>query len=165
MARFVFKLQAVLALREREELTARRAMAERQRDANQLRDELIQLNADLVQSQQDLRGSHLTGRLDPNYLSAHRRFTIDVSRRGRETMNKIGLADKLLEDARKELAVATQRRRAIERLRDKQEAEWREATERRDLAAADDDNNRWLAGVHADEDESMLAPQSREGEF
>ncbi len=164
MARFVFKLQSVLAQREREELAARRVMAEKQRDGNKLRQELIDLNQSLVKSQFDLRSSHLTGRLDPNYLSAHRRFTIDVSRRGRDVLAKITLADRAVEEARRGLALRTQRRRAIERLRETQERQWREGVERKELAEADDASSRWLAGIHASEDEAMTYASTEGGD-
>ncbi|MEM1011350.1 MAG: flagellar export protein FliJ [Planctomycetota bacterium] len=149
MARFVFKLAAAYELRRREEQAAQRGVAERQRDANQLRQELMRLNDDLVGAQQDLRDGGLTGTLDPSLLSAHRRYTNDVARRGRDVMQRIDLADRLLDDARRALAEKTRRRQALERLRDKQKQEHDDAEQRRELADADDATGRWLDGLRA----------------
>ncbi len=152
MAAFVFKLAAALELRRREEQAAQRVLAERLRDAAALRKDLLRLNDDLVGAQRELQNGGLVGTLDPGMLSAHRRYTNDVARRGRDVMNRIDLADRLANDARTELAERTKRRRALDHLRERRKQEHDAAEAHKELVDADDASGRWLDGIREEED-------------
>lgn len=138
MARFQFKLEAVYQHRLRLERQAQMALAERSSIVRTLHDELHDLNARLVRSTDDLRRNHLVGAIDVGYLSAHRRFTHDVTDRGAHLLQRIGMAQKRVDEARGLLAEAARQRKAIETLREKHELRWRADQERRRFSEEDD---------------------------
>jgi flagellar export protein FliJ len=138
MARFQFKFEAVLQHRRRLERQAQVALAERSAIARSLHDQLRELNTRLVRSTDELRQNHLVGKIDVGYLSAHRRFTHDVTDRGAHLLQRIGLAQKGVDEARGLLAEAARQRKAIETLREKYELRWREDQSRRQAAEEDD---------------------------
>jgi flagellar export protein FliJ len=161
MPRFVFKLQAALDLRAREEKVAQRELAERQRDANVLREELLRLNDNLLDTQKELRTGGLTGRLDPDVLSSYRRYTNEVARRGQSVMRRLQHAEGVVAEARTKLAGFTARRRAMEKLRENQKAAFLKEVEDKELSAADDDVSQWLIGLQREEDGAADAASAK----
>ncbi len=142
MSKFTFSLEPVLRHRLRLEQQAQRVVAERAAGVTRLQDELSALNADLSTSTAQLRSQHLVGSLDLAYLTAHRRYTADVARRGTLLMQRIAVAQRGVDEARARLIEAAKQRRAMETLREKQEARWRADQARRELAEADDATSR-----------------------
>ena len=138
MAKFAFKLDGVLRHRQRLEREAQRALAEKLAAAAGLQDQLKRLNDDLVQSTNVLRSQHLVGSIDLSYLTAHRRYTADVTRRGTLLMQKLALAQRAVDEARRALGEAARQRKVLETLRETHLARWRAEQARRDLSQTDE---------------------------
>jgi flagellar export protein FliJ len=104
---------------------------------NQLQDSLRELNNQL-QANADAVRAHLMGKLDMQYLAAHRRFTGSMQKKGNEIVQQIAVAQKKVDEARARLIAAATKRKAIEALRDKQLDRWKADQSRRELAATDE---------------------------
>ena len=150
MPRFTFKLDGVLRLRRRAEKDAQRALAARLADAGRMEDELRQLNSGLVGATNELRDGRLTGPIDVAYLTAHRRYTADVARRGTAVMTRLAAAQRACDEARSALGEAVKQRRVLELLREKHEAQWKAERARREQVEADDATAGWLADADAE---------------
>ena len=137
MAQFKFRLTAVLRQRKRDEQEAQRNLATQAAVVNQLQDSLRALNSEL-QANADAMRHYLQGKLDMQYLAAHRRYTGSMQRRGNEIVAQIAAAQKKVDEARIVLSEAAKRRKAIETLRDKQLDRWKLDQARRDTAATDE---------------------------
>ncbi len=138
MARFVFTLQPLLAHRQRIE-------QERQRDVSVVGNELAAAEAEQARvatavqdALNDLRANHLTGPIDLNYLAAHRRFMLAMQRQQVERAERVRVARAKVDAAQKRLAEAAKDRKAIETLREQQQARWAEGQARTDAAAQDE---------------------------
>src|SRR5688572_14084961 len=138
MAKFVFRLEPVLKQRKREEQERQRDLAVRELVVVNLQIELKRLDDSLQSASEDLRKNHLTGAIDLNFLTAHRRFLLSIKRQGASVIQKIAAAQVQVDEARLNLAEAAKRRKVIERLREKQLARWREDQARREQAEMDE---------------------------
>ena len=76
MAKFVFKLQAVLRQRTLVEREKQRELASCRKVLNDLHDALHDLNDRAQATSDDLRRNHLLGKLDMSFLTAHRRYML-----------------------------------------------------------------------------------------
>ncbi len=138
MARFVFPLQPLLAHRERVE-------QERQRDVAVVGAELVAAQAEQARVEtairdalDDLRANHLTGHIDLPYLAAHRRFMLAMQRQQVDRAQRSRAAQAKVDAAQRLLAEAAKQRKAIETLREQQQARWAEGQARREAAASDE---------------------------
>lgn len=138
MPRFIFNLEAVLTQRKHVERQRQRELAIVEAQMTALQNQLKSINDQIRRAGDDLRDNHLTGRLDMNFLAAHRRFSIAMQRSAMTFVQKIALAQRQVEDARKSLADAAIDRKAIEKLREKQQQRWRESMEHKELAELDE---------------------------
>lgn len=138
MAKFVFKLQGVLRQRELIERQRQREMAELQRQMTVLEQSLRDLNGSVQTSTDDLRVNHLTGKLDMNFLAAHRRYLVAMQRQGMELAQRMALLQRQMNEAREQLADAARDRKVIEKLREKQLERWKVEESRRELAEMDE---------------------------
>ena len=138
MARFVFRLEPVLRQRERAEQEAQRELGHRQAKLVELQNELKKLDESLRRASDDVRDNHLTGRLDMNFLAAHRRFVNTLHRQGSNVVQKIAAAQRAVDEARRLLAEAAKQRKVIEKLREKQLARWKAEQDRKETAATDE---------------------------
>lgn len=167
MPKFTFQLEGVLSLRKRAEQQAQRSLAERTAHAASLRAEIERLNNDLVSATNELRSGHLQGAVNVAYLTAHRRYTQSVAKRGGDLMTKLAHAEREVTKARQQLSEAAKQRKVLETLRDKQEARWRAELIRRELLEADDDAGRWADMISRDrsaaEAAAYLAGEDIEG--
>lgn len=161
MAKFLFKLESVLRHRQQAQRQAQRLLAERSAVAAGLEADLKRLNQELTQSTDALRAGGLVGRIDLTYLTAHRRYTADVTRRGTALMQRLALAQRGVEEARRALVEAMRRRKALETLREHRLAAWRADLQRRELSEADDIATRATAAEQreAREDDSEVAAE------
>src|SRR4051794_27003829 len=125
MARFVFKLHTVLKQRKRLEQEKQRELAVRHAKQVALEDQLKRMDESLKQASEDLRRNHLTGSIDLSFLAAHRRFLTSMQRQGMQLVQQIAAAKAHVEDARRQLAEAAKRRKAIDRLRERALDTWR----------------------------------------
>jgi flagellar FliJ protein len=138
MSKFGFRLEPVLAQRKREEQERQRELASRELVVVKLQNDLKRLDESLQGAAEDLRKNHLTGAINLNFLTAHRRFLTAMQRQGIGIVQQVAGAQVLVDEARQQLAEAAKRRKVIEKLREKQFARWREDQERRELAQLDE---------------------------
>jgi len=103
-----------------------------------LEDQLKQMDESLRQAADDLRKNHLTGVIDLSFLTAHRRFLTSMQRQGRQLIQQLASAKAQVDDARRQLAEAAKRRKAIERLRERGLDRWKADQSRRELADLDE---------------------------
>jgi flagellar protein FliJ len=137
MAKFVFKLQALLQQRKREEQQCQRRLAEHAAIVNAAEQAVRQINESVHAGHEDVR-RHLMGKLDMSFLTAHRRFMSAMQRQATDLVQKVVVAKKQLEEARIKLAEAARRRKAIEKLREKQLERWQVDQARREAALSDE---------------------------
>ncbi len=138
MARFQFNLEGVLRHRKHLEQERQRAVGELLAEMAAMQAELKALNDMVAQSTEQLRTSHLTGRIDLGYLTAHRRFILATQSKAAALMQKMAQLQQRIDAARRELAEAAKQRKIIEKLREKQYERWREEQQRKELAALDE---------------------------
>jgi flagellar FliJ protein len=138
MSKFGFRLEPVLAQRKRVEQEQQRELASRELVVVNLKNDLKRLDESLRGAAEDLRKNHLTGAINLNFLTAHRRFLTAMQRQGIGIVQQVAGAQVLVDEARQQLAEAAKRRKVIEKLREKQFARWREDQERRELAQLDE---------------------------
>lgn len=138
MAKFVFKLEAVLRQRKHVEGERQRALALVQAQMTQLQNELRLVNETVQTSTTDLRENRLVGKLDLHFLAAHRRFTLATQRKAMQLVQKMALVQRSVDEARLALAEAAKERKAIEKLREKHHQRWAEDIGRREAAQLDE---------------------------
>lgn len=138
MAKFVFRLEAVLKQRRIEEDRRRLVVAELERKRLALEDRLGELRAEL-----ELERSHHRAGLSRTRLhmdeARHQAFAIGrlEGQARQETLRLAGLLQRL-EVARADLLKATTARKGLERLRERRYEEWMWEQERREAAGIDD---------------------------
>jgi len=134
MAKFRFKLAGILRQRKQIEQEMQRRLAVRQRTLFEHQQKLQHIQQSVMQANDDVRRNRLVGRLDMSYLAAHRRFLIGMQHQAVGTVQRIALAQRGVDEARNELAEAAKRRKAIEKLREKQFERWRADLAQREQA-------------------------------
>lgn len=138
MAVFRFKLEGVLRHREHIEREHQRAVSELLARMTAMQAELKVLDDTVSQSTEQLRTSHLTGRIDLGYLTAHRRFMLATHAKAAALMQQMARLGQQIDEARQSLAEAAKQRKIIEKLKEKQFDRWREEQQRKELAALDE---------------------------
>ncbi|HTW95687.1 MAG TPA: flagellar export protein FliJ [Tepidisphaeraceae bacterium] len=138
MARFVFKLKAVLRQRRHVERQRQRELAIVQGEMAKIQGDLRAISTEVKAAEDDVRRNHLLGRLDLNFLAAHRRYVIAMERRGMNLVQRIAQLQKQVEAAQKALTAAAIQRKIIEKLRERQFERWRADQEARDAAQTDE---------------------------
>lgn len=126
MAKFDFKLEGVLQHRKNVERERQRELAIAQAQLTQMEKQLRELDQDVQQASGDLRQNRLVGRLDLNFLAAHRRFVAAMQKKGMTLVQRMAVAQKQVDEARKALVQAAIQRKAIEKLREKQHQRWQD---------------------------------------
>lgn len=138
MARFVFKLEAVLRQRKQIEQQKLRDLAVRQQVLVSLQQDLQALQSQAQSATQDLRDNRLVGVIDLSYLSAHRRFIMSMGRQAMGIAQKISQAQKQVDEARLVLAEAARNRKAIEKIKEKHFEAWRQEQAKKEADALDE---------------------------
>jgi flagellar FliJ protein len=138
MAKFVFSLEGVLRQRKHVEQEKQRALAAKQTVLVELQEALRRMQETVQASNDDVRQNRLVGRLDMEFITAHRRFLAGVQRQGLALTQKLALAQRAVDEARMELVEAAKGRQAIEKLREKQLERWRAEQSRREQAQMDE---------------------------
>jgi flagellar FliJ protein len=168
MAQFTFKLQAVLRQRELLEQECQRDLALVEADRVAVQTELKRLDDMLRAAVTDLRDNQLRGELNLSFLAAHRRFILATQRQTALWLQKMEAAQKKVDVVRLKLAEAAKQRRIIEKLRERQQAAWAEAINRKETAAMDEiamqmtsDSMReqWSESVRETDDDSVIVNQ------
>lgn len=138
MARFVFKLQAVLRQRELIEQQKQRALAGLRMRMEAMQRQLRELEGQMRSVNDDLRNHHLTGPVDVTYLRAHRRYVVATQQQGIQLVRQMAALQQRIEQARTELAEAAKNHKAIQKLRDKQLERWKIERDRKEMADLDE---------------------------
>ena len=138
MARFRFKLSGVLRQREMAEQQRQRELAEQQREMVKYQEELARMQRQVVEANETLRSQHLIGPLSTAYLSNHQRYMLVMQRQTVETIQRMALQQRKVEEAQKLLAEAAKQRKMIEKLRERQLEAWRADQARREQAELDE---------------------------
>ncbi|HEY8666988.1 MAG TPA: flagellar export protein FliJ [Tepidisphaeraceae bacterium] len=138
MAQFKFQLEAVLRQRHYIEQQRQRELAFVQAQMSELQTQLRSLNNSVQMTNDDLRVNHLIGKLDMNFLGAHRRFMAATQRQAIALMQRMAIIQRDLEAAQKALAAAATQKKAIEKLRERNLQRWRDDLNRRESAELDE---------------------------
>jgi flagellar FliJ protein len=149
MARFTFSLQALLDRREQIEQDRQRELAAAQAVMAGLQTELKALNDSMQVSIDDLRFGRLIGRLDLQFLAAHRRYVLSVERRAMTLTQKMAIQQRAVDEARARLVAAARDRKMLEKLRDKRKAAFLGEQTRKEFAELDDAISRHSASEQA----------------
>jgi flagellar protein FliJ len=149
MARFKFTLQALLDRREQIEQDRQRDLAAAQSVMTALQQELTALNTHMQSSIDDLRTGRLIGRLDLQFLAAHRRYVLSVERRAMTLAQKMAIQQRAVDEARTRLVAAARDRKMLEKLREKRKADFQTEQARKDFAELDDAISRLSASEQA----------------
>src|SRR5688500_14358638 len=138
MAKFDFKLEGVLRHRKNAERERQRELALVQAQLTRIEKQLRELDQDVQQASGDLRQNRLVGRLDLNFLAAHRRFVGAMQKKGMTLIQRMAVFQKQVDAARKALVQAAIQRKAIEKLREKQQQRWQDEQNRKQAAEIDE---------------------------
>ncbi len=124
MPKFVFNLQAVLRQRKGIEQQRQRELGEANGELRDVEAEVEGLNGAVRDVTQDMR-DRLVGKLDMNFLVAHRRFMLGMQRKGTALVQRLIEAQKKVEEARALLAEAARQRRVLEKMRERHFEQWK----------------------------------------
>lgn len=138
MARFEFKLDALLTHRQQIEKEKQRRVAIIQQEIQGLARQVQDARARIASENRTLGVKELSGRLDMQYISNEKRFVGNLQVKIILTLQKIAGLEQKLAGARAELLAAARDRKVIEKLREKQFARWRAEQDRKEAAAMDE---------------------------
>jgi flagellar FliJ protein len=125
MPRFVFRFQAILDHRHRIEQERQRELAVARKQLLDLETELRGLNDEIRSATTELREHHLVGPISVGFLVSHRRFVLGMQGKAMATVQKMALAQRGVDDARRQLAEAARQRKIMEKLRERHLERWR----------------------------------------
>ncbi len=137
MPKFVFKFQAVLRQRKGIEQQRQRELGAVMGDLNAVEAEVADLNLQVKDVTNDMR-SRLVGRLDMNFLVAHRRFMLGMQRKGVDLVQRLTEVQAKVDEARSNLAEAARQRRVMEKLRERHFEVWKAALTAKETAEMDE---------------------------
>jgi len=152
MPKFIFKLEVVLRQRKGVEEMRQRELTVVIARLNVLQAQLRDLDQTVRAAEEELRNHHLTGRIDLNYLGAHRRFSNSMQRKAMELAQVIAGASGQVDEARKKLIDAARQRKVMEKLRERQHTRWKAEQERKELMELDEISVQQTLGKMAEED-------------
>lgn len=137
MPKFRFKLDPVLAMRERTERDRQADLARVQAERQQLEDQLRGIQ-EQIREGKDLWRTSLTGSVDPRAARQTAGASLHLQARAQRVVLQLAGVHKRLEAARLALVEAAKERRAVELLKERRREEWEKAISRAEDAAVDD---------------------------
>lgn len=137
MARFRFKLDPLLRLRQRTEDERKRVVAGLQRERMGIEQQLRDMQAFITGGKHDQRDC-LEGNVEIDALRAHAAMTMRHVRDAQRLAINLAGVHQRLEAARGELAEAARERRALEILKERRFDEWRRRLEKAEDASIDE---------------------------
>ena len=146
MSKFVFQLADVLRHRQRTEKDRQRDLAAAEAEMVRLQSELHAINDQMRQGIESVRTS-LVGRLDMNYLDAHRRYMFGMQRKATAMTQQITRQQQVVDAARAALVEAARQRKVLEKLEERRRRQWRDAMDRQEARELDELNVQ--LGFHA----------------
>lgn len=115
-----------------------RNLAVAQVEMVRLEGELRALDQEVKKAAADVRENRLIGRLDMNYLAAHRRYMLGMQRKALAVAQKMAAQQKLVDDARRALAEASKQKKVIEKLKERHFQRWSAAVALREAGELDE---------------------------
>ncbi|MEM6855268.1 MAG: flagellar export protein FliJ [Planctomycetota bacterium] len=137
MAQFEFRYESLLQHRRNLEDQAQRQMAERVRTQMILTEQLRSMQTQITESKRDL-GDALIGKIDLSRVGEFTRYNADSTVRGRELVKRLAELETQVEAARQQLLSATQQRKALDLLRERDLLEWKREQDRKETAELDE---------------------------
>ncbi|MEM1109906.1 MAG: flagellar export protein FliJ [Planctomycetota bacterium] len=137
MPNFTFRYETLLQHRRNLEDQAQRQLAERVRTQMILTDQLRGMQNQITTSKRDL-GDALVGKIDLARVGEFTRFTADSTLRGRELVKRLAELETQVDDARRALLDATQQRKALDLLRERDLEAWKKEQDRKETAELDE---------------------------
>lgn len=137
MPQFIFRYESLLQHRRNLEDQAQRQMAERVRTQMILSDQLRSMQTQITESKRDLGGA-LVGKIDLSRVGEFTRYNADSTVRGRQLVKRLAELEVQVEAARVQLLDATQQRKALELLRERDLKQWKLDRDRRETAELDE---------------------------
>ena len=159
MAKFVFNLESVLGVRQREEQERQRLLADEQDVMMKLETKLRELDGNVQSNMTDLRENRLTGSLDMRFLAAHRRFVAAVRQEAAGVIQQMARQRAKVDEAQRNLAEAAKQRKIIEKLRERAYDRWRVEQAHKDALQADEASTQLsYRAMVADQAEKAVSP-------
>ena len=137
MAKFKFKLEAVLKQRQALEDVAQRELAKVMRQRMIMHDQLRTMQNTIVSSKRDLTDG-LMGQVDMTSVGQFARYSVQVRQRAHGIVAQLANVERLVEAARLKLIEASRDRKVIDRLREKHYNKWLLEQQRREAAELDE---------------------------
>ena len=137
MAKFRFKLESLLKLREGAEREHQQIVAKLERERVRIEDRLRRHQANITSGKQDLAG-HMTGAVDVREIRQFAHVTRQVEQHAQRTAIELAGVYRRIEAARRGLAEAMRERRVIELLKERRYAAFLQAIEKDEAAALDE---------------------------
>ena len=106
MPQFDFHLDGVLHHRKNTEREKQRLLAMVLEQMTQLEAKLRALDAEVQATTGDVREHHLTGKIDLDFLAAHRRYLAATERQAMAIVQKMSVVQRAVDEARLALAAA-----------------------------------------------------------
>jgi flagellar protein FliJ len=138
MARFEFKLEALLTHRAQIEKDKQRRLAQIQQQMQAALRKIQDAQTRIREENRTLGTKELTGMLDMQYIAHEKRFVGALTMRIALAQQEIAALELTQATARKELLAAAQARKVIEKLKERQLARWRQEQERKEAAVMDE---------------------------
>jgi flagellar FliJ protein len=150
MAKFLFHLDGLLRHRKNQERQRQRDLAVIAAEMSRLEEELGLLNGTVATTLDDLRTNRLVGKIDVQFLAAHRRYILSVQRKSASIAQNMALVQEHINDARLQLVEAARQRKMLEKLREKHHQTWLAQQNHREFLEADDIGTRLALADGAD---------------
>lgn len=138
MAKFVFKLEALRKMREREERAHKLEVAELERQRLEIQERIRGAQRSIGEGKQDLREALGSGAVDLRGARSQAHASLAMTAKAQMEAVRLAGVMKRLETARQGLREASARRRAVDLLRDRRFEEWRREEARREAADSDE---------------------------
>src|SRR5947208_1512702 len=120
MARFEFRLAALLTHRQQIEKEKQRVMGKIQQEMQALMRQIQETRSRIVAENRTLGAKELTGRLDMQYIAHEKRYVGNLQVKVILSMQKLAGMEQTLAAARADLLAAAKARKVIEKLKEKQ---------------------------------------------
>jgi len=137
MAKFRFRFETLLAHRRRIEDQRQRDLAKHLRTRMILVDQIRDMQETIRQSKQEMTDG-LVGHVDLTRVGQFARYSGHAAARARQIVVRLASLEKQIEQARQALVEATRQRKALEKLREKHEAQWQYEQNRRETNELDE---------------------------
>lgn len=137
MAKFQFKLQAVLKQRQVVEDLRQRELAMIMRQRMILMEQLKREQETIRQAKHAL-GQSLTGRVNLDHVSQFARFSGQTTQRAHQIVARLATMEPQVEKARQALMEAMRQRKALDLLKEKQQRAWQLRQDRLEAAVLDE---------------------------